>query len=221
MDVVLIASMNELGPIEVTCRGATLQKVINETNLNISTNATVDGMGVILNSVTGKRGIISRNRSFITQILMCTSSERSQVWRRGQDDVGIFNGAHSPGSHSFAVHSLDPFVVYREAVLLVRQPNVEITSVLVLSDISTENFTVFCYSDSRYANTSIINIINTPSIADNMLSDDNGFNITDSTSMNYRANSDIAETVKPITTTPLSAASRAQTHSFQWVSYSK
>ena len=160
-------------------------------------------MGVILNSVIGERGIISRNSSFITQILMCTSSERSQVWRRGREDVGIFNGAHSPGSHSFAVHSLDPFVVYREAVLLVRRPNIEITSVLVLSDISTVNFTVSCYSDSRSANTSIINIINTPSIADDMLSDDNGYNITDSTS-----------TVKLITTTPISAASQAQTQPF-------
>ena len=41
MDVVLIASMNELRPIEVTCRGATLLKVMNETNLNISTTKLV------------------------------------------------------------------------------------------------------------------------------------------------------------------------------------
>ena len=54
------------------------QMVISGQNLNISTNDIVDGRGVILNSVIGERGIISRNSSFITQILMCTSSERGQ-----------------------------------------------------------------------------------------------------------------------------------------------
>ena len=157
MDALLIVTRTELHLIQVICRGTSQQIIINYQLPDLTVNIPLSENNVKLNFIIGQQGVISSNSNIVTQVLMCTTRETSQLWERDQQLAGAFNGVDNAGSSYYESHSLDSSVVSREAILLVKRRNVEITSVLVISELnSTHNFTVSCLSDSDFASINLL-----------------------------------------------------------------
>ena len=156
MDVLLIVTRTEMHPIQVICRGASKQVVIDHQLPDLTVDRPVTENDVKLNFIIGQRGVVLSNSSFVTQVIMCTTSETSQLWERDQKLAGAFNRVDSAGSSYSESHDLDSSVVSREAILLVKRRNVELTSVLIISELnSTLNYTVSCLSDTSFASISL------------------------------------------------------------------
>ena len=151
MDAILIVARANLHPIVVICRGTSKQVVINYQLPDLSSERSMKDTVVKLSFIAGQQGVISSNSSFVTQVFTCTTSETSQLWERDNKLAGAFNAVDNAGSSYYEVHSLDSSVVSREAILLVDRPNVEVTSVLILSDFDSVNFTLSCLSDNSVA----------------------------------------------------------------------
>ena len=152
MDALLIVTRTELRPIQVICRG-TSQQIIIDYQLPDNIDKNIENGDVKLDFVIShQEGVIARNSNFVTHVFLCTTSETSQLWERDNKLAGAFNSVDNAGSSYFEVHSLESSVISRAAVLLVKHPHVELSSVLVISELnSTENLTVSCLSDSSFA----------------------------------------------------------------------
>ena len=151
MDALLIVTRTELHLIQVICRGTSQQIIINYQLPDLTVNIPLSENNVKLNFIIGQQGVISSNSSIVTQVLMCTTRETSQFWERDKQFAGAFNGVDNAGSSYYESHFLESSVVSLEVILLVYRRNIEITSVLVISELnSTQNFTVSCLSDSNF-----------------------------------------------------------------------
>ena len=160
MDVVLLVTQLEAeyfsSPPLVICRGPTLQREIQTPTQQLVPDQRNNGT-VSLTYVLSRSNIVSPGNNFVTHILLCSTNESAQFWLRNQLPAGGFNGIHSAGYSEFTLHSNDSSISFQEAVLLVKRPQVDLTSLLLLTDFnSSTNFSVLCVSNTNY----VLSVIN-------------------------------------------------------------
>ena len=160
MDVVLLVTQSEAeyfsSPPLVICRGPTLQIEIQTPTQQLVPDQRNNGT-VSLTHVLSRSNIVYPGNNLVTHILLCSTTESAQFWLRNQLPAGGFNGIHRAGYSEFTLHSNDSSISFQEAVLLVKRPQVDLTSLLLLTDFnSSMNFSVLCVSNTNY----VLSVIN-------------------------------------------------------------